>query len=202
MAKRSPRVPAMIVLLGCALAACTGGALDGDGPAAASTPAAAHARTAAPEPSTTDVASLSGPLVDLVPDEVGGVTLRKETLTGPDLVELEPDDAASFAALLKNVEGPLEAFSAVNAVGQGINIVAMRMEGTDGEQLGDAMVGVITAAAGGGAPVETVTIAGKEVRRIAPPDTLPSHVYVTGEVMFVVQADDPALVEEAFAALP
>ncbi|HEV8488899.1 MAG TPA: hypothetical protein VGQ58_03835 [Candidatus Limnocylindrales bacterium] len=201
MANRSLRVPAAVVLIAFALAACTGGASRSDGAELGTTRApATDSAPEASEPAAT--ASLSGPLVDLIPDEIGGISLRKETVAGPDLVELEADDAASFAALLKNVEGPLEAFSAVNAVGQGIKIVAMRMEGTDGGQLGDAMVGVITDAAGGEVPVETVTIAGKEVTRIAPPDTVPSHVYVTGELMFVVQAEDPALVEEALAALP
>jgi hypothetical protein len=37
---------------------------------------------------------------------------------------------------------------------------------------------------------------------VTPAHTAPIHVYVTGEVMFVVRAADTALLEEAFAALP
>jgi hypothetical protein len=203
MAIRSPRVPAAIFIIACALVACGGSASEDDGPTAGSTPVGAQARSAAPEPSAPgDTASLSGPLGDLVPDQIGGFTLRKETVAGPDIGDLDPADAESFAALLKNVDGSPESFSAVTALGPGIAIAAMRMEGTDGGQLGDAMVGVVLDAAEGDAPVADVTVAGKMVKRITPADATPIHVYVIGEVMFVVQADDPALVEEALAALP
>jgi hypothetical protein len=50
--------------------------------------------------------------------------------------------------------------------------------------------------------VEDVTIDGKEVKRVTPPNSVPLHVYVMGEVMFVVQTADAALVAGAFAALP
>jgi hypothetical protein len=203
MANRTRRVPAAVVLIACALVACSGGASDGVEREPASTPGAASAGAPVVDASLpADTAGLSGPLADLVPDQVGGVTLRKETVAGPDIGDLDPADAESFAALLKNVEGSPEAFSAVTALGDGIVMAAMRMEGTDGRQLGDAMVEVVLDAAEGDAPVEDVAVAGKDVKRISPADTTPIHIYVVGEVMFVVQAEDPALVEEALAALP
>ena len=203
MATRSARGLAAAGLILFTLAACGGSSTGSRDPADGSTRAAAPSTASEPEPSSpAESANLSGRLADLIPDVVGGVTLTKETVAGPDLGELEPDDAASFAALLKKVDGLPEDFSAVKAMGKGISIVAMRMEGTDGRQLGEAMIGVVTDAAEGNAPVEDVSVAGKDMKRISPPDTTPIHVYVTGEVMFVVQAADPALVGEAFSALP
>jgi hypothetical protein len=203
MALRSARGLIAAGLLLSALAGCNGLATDSGDRGAGATAATAPSDSSAREQSApAETASLSGRLADLIPDELGGVTLRKETIAGPDIGDLDPADAESFAALLKNVEGSPEAFSAVTAVGPGIAISAMRMEGTDGRQLGDAMVGVVLDAAEGDAPVADVTVAGKAVKRITPVDTTPIHVYVIGEVMFVVQAEDPALVEEALAALP
>jgi hypothetical protein len=144
--------------------------------------------------------AIAGPLGDLLPDEVGGVALAKRTVAGADLGELDPEEAANFAKVLENVDGPLEAFAFVSATGKGITIAAWRMEGTDGRQLGEAFIGFVQGL--GDAKVADVTIGGKEVKRVTPANTTPLHVYVSGEVMFVVQAADPALVEKAFAALP
>jgi hypothetical protein len=194
MAVRSPRAPGAIVLILAAIASC-GGPASGS-PAA--TTASRAASTPTPAPAATP--STAGPLEDLVPDEVGGVPLVKTTVHGADLGELDPQEAANFASVLENVDGPLEAFSAVSATGEGIAIAAWRVEGTDGGQLGEAFIEFILGL--GEALVEDVTIEGKEVERVTPADTTPIHIYVTGEVMFVVQIADAALLEEAFAALP
>jgi hypothetical protein len=196
MATRSLRVPGAVVLILVAIASCNGAASESAGPTA--TVASGSVATQAPPPSATPAGV--GALEDLVPDEVGGVRLVKTTVHGPDLGELDPEEAANFAAVIENVEGPLEAFSAVSGTGEGIAISAWRMEGTDGGQLGEAFIAFVLGL--GEAQVEDITIGGKEVKRVTPTDTTPLHVYVTGEVMFVVQAADPALVEEAFAALP
>lgn len=194
MTTRSARAPGALALLLAAVTACGGAA--SVSPSATATPTAPtpQASAAAATPST------SGPLEDLVPDEIGGIQLVKEIVHGPDLGELDPQEAANYARVLENVDGPLEAFSTVNATGEGLAVAAWRMEGTDGRQLGEAFIGFILGL--GDAQVEDITIDGKEVKRITAPDTDPIHVYVTGEVMFVVQAEDPGLVEEAFAALP
>lgn len=200
MAMRSPRGPAAIVLLLAALAAlgaCGRGASGTESPAGASTPAAtpAGARTSSPTP-----ASASGPLADLLPDEIGGIKLTKRTVLGPDLGELEAEEAANFAKVLANVDGPPEAFAVASATGEGFAIGAWRMEGTDGGQLGESYIAFISGL--GATKVEDVTIGGKDVKRLTPANTTPLHVYVTGEIMFTVQAKDPALVAEAFALLP
>jgi hypothetical protein len=194
MTTRSARAPGALALLLAAVAAC--GGASGSSPAAATPEADATVTPsrAAATPST------SGPLEDLVPDEVGGIKLTKEVVHGPDIGELDPADAANFGKVLENVEGPPEAFTAVSGTGDGLAVAAWRMEGTDGGQLGDAFIGFIMGL--GAAEVEDVTVGGKEMKRVTPANTTPIHIYVTGEVMFVVQAEDPELVEEAFAALP
>lgn len=194
MANRSPRAPGAIVLVLVAIASCSGAA-SGSPSSTAAPPA-----TSIPGPTPAATPNTAGPLEDLVPDEVGGVRLVKTTVHGPDLGELDPQEAANFAKVLENVDGPLEAFSAVSGTGDGIAIAAWRVEGTDGRQLGEAFIGFILGL--GDAEVDDITIGGKEVKRVTPADTNPIHIYVTGEVMFVVQAADAALVEEAFAALP
>jgi len=195
MTTRSARAPGALALLLAAVSAC-GGSTSGASPAAATPEADA---TVAPSRAVA-TPSTSGPLEDLVPDEVGGIKLTKEVVHGPDIGELDPADAANFGKVLENVEGPPEAFTAVSGTGDGLVVAAWRMEGTDGAQLGDAFIGFVLEV--GAAEVEDVTIDGKDVKRVTPANTTPIHVYVTGEVMFVVSADDPELVEEAFAALP
>ncbi|MEX2011443.1 MAG: hypothetical protein WEF51_04300 [Chloroflexota bacterium] len=195
MAIRSPRLPGAIVVVVVAIASCNGAASTASPSATAVSTAVSTQR---PPPSATPASA--GALEDLVPDEVGGIRLTKTTVHGPDLGELDPEEAANFAKVLENVEGPLEAFSAVSGTGEGLAISAWRMEGTDGGQLGEAFIGFVLGL--GEAPVQDVTIGGKEVKRVTPANTTPLNIYVTGEVMFVVQAADPQLVEEAFAALP
>ena len=194
MTTRSARAPGALALLLAAVAAC--GGTSGSSPAAATPEADATVTPsrAAATPST------SGPLEDLVPDEVGGIRLTKAAVHGPDIGELDPEEAANYGKVLENVEGPPEAFTAVSGTGEGLVVAAWRMEGTDGGQLGDAFIGFIMGV--GAAEVEDVTVGGKEMKRVTPADTTPIHIYVTGEVMFIVQAEDPELVEEAFAALP
>lgn len=194
MAARSPRAPGAIVLILVAIAACNGPASTSP----ASTAASPAASTPTPAPAATP--TTAGPLEDLVPDEIGGVALVKTTVHGADLGELDPQEAANFASVLENVDGPLEAFSAVSAAGDGIAIAAWRVEGTDGRQLGEAFIGFILGL--GEATVEDIAIGAREVMRVTPADTTPIHIYVTGEVMFVVQIEDATLLEEAFAALP
>lgn len=201
MAMRSPRAPAVIVLVLAAatvLSACGGGAADSERPTgAASAPAAtsADARGSSPTP-----VSASGPLADLLPDEVSGIELKKRTVLGPDIGDLEADEAANFAKILENVDGQPEAFAVASATGEGLAIGAWRMEGTDGGQLGESYIAFISGSSE--TTVEDETIGGKDVKRVTPADTTPIHVYVTGEIMFTVQAADPALVEEAFSLLP
>jgi len=196
MAIRSLRVPGVVVLMLAAIASCSGAATS------TASPTANAASTAEPTPATSAVTTpaAGGALEDLVPTEVGGVRLVKKTIHGPDIGELDPEEAANFAKVLENVDGPLEAFSVVTATGTGLSISAWRMEGTDGGQLGDAFIAFVLGL--GDAEVKDITVGGKEVKRVASAGPKPLHVYVLGEVMFVVQAEDQALVEEAFAALP
>jgi hypothetical protein len=194
---RSPRGPAAILLVVAGIAACGGASSDSAAQITPVPPTPAQ-RTTAATPAATP--TTSGPLEDLIPDEIGGVPLREESIAGADLGELDPAQAANYAKVLEKVDGPLEAFAVVNAEGEGITIAAWRVEGTDGRQLGEAYIAYILGR--GAATVEDVTIGDKEIKRVTPANTQAIHVYVSGEVMFVVQAADTALLEETFAALP
>lgn len=197
MPNRSARGPAAILLIVVGIAACGGATSDSAAPTTPA-PATPAQRTTAATPAATP--TTSGPLEDLIPDEISGVPLRKESIAGADLGELDPAVAANYAKVLEKVDGPLEAFAVVNAEGEGITIAAWRVEGTDGGQLGDAYIAFILGL--GQATVEDVTVGDKEVKRVTPANSQPIHVYVTGEVMFVVQAADATLLKEAFVALP
>ena len=189
-------MPGAIVLVLLVIASCSGAASESD--SATATPASPEVSTREPSAAVTPLSAAA--LEDLVPNEVGGVRLVKKIVHGPDIGELDPEEAANFAKVLENVEGPLEAFAAVSATGPGVAISAWRMEGTDGGQLGDAFIAFVQGL--GAAAVKDITIAGKEVKQVSPANTTPLNIYVMGEVMFVVQAEDQAVVEEAFAALP
>jgi hypothetical protein len=196
MAIRSAAGTAAIVLILAAVAACGGASGSPKATASSSpveTPTAAGASSPTP-PST------AGPLEDLLPDEVDGIALTTKTILGPDIGELEPAEAANFGAILQNVDGPPESFAVASATGEGLAIAAWRMEGTDGRQLGESYIGFIVGSSA--TKVEDITIGGKAVKRVTPASTTPLHVYVTGEVMFVVQAAKPELVPEVFAVLP
>jgi hypothetical protein len=197
MAIRSRRASGTIVLLVLVIAACSGATSGSASPTATPEPTTAASD---PGPAASVTPAPGGALEDLVPSQVGGIQLVKRTVHGPDIGELDPEEAANFAKVLENVEGPLEAFASVSATGPGLAISAWRMEGTDGGQLGDAFIAFVQGL--GKAEVTDVTIGGKEVKRITPANTTPLQVYVMGEVMFVVQAEDEAVVEEAFALLP
>ena len=201
MAMRSSRGPVAIVLLlaaAAALGACGGAASESADPRA--TPSTPEATPGDAVGSSPTPVGASGPLADLLPDEVSGIELKKRTVLGPDLGEIDADEAASIAKVLANVDGPPEAFAVASATGEGLAIGAWRMEGTDGGQLGESFIAFILGQ--GEATVEDITIGGKDVKRVTPVNTDPLHVYVTGEIMFTVQAAQPALVEEAFALLP
>jgi hypothetical protein len=196
MAPRSARVPAAVVLILAAVAACGGRS---GSPAAVAAPSQAAA-TRAVDASSPVPPTVSGPVDDLLPNEIAGVTLTKRTIHGPDIADLDAAEAANFGAILQNVDGPPEAFAVTSATGDGLAVSAWRMEGTEGGQLGDSFIAFVSGQ--GESEVEDITIEGKAVKRITPADTAPLHVYVVDEVMFVVQSTNPELVPEVFAVLP
>lgn len=197
MAIRSPRAPGAVVLVFLVTAACSGAASESTGPTVTPEPTSAVSDSA---PAASATPAADGAMEDLLPAEVGGIRLVKRTVHGPDIGELDAEEAANFGKILENVEGPLEAFATVSATGPGVAISAWRMEGTDGGQLGDAFIGFVQGQ--GKALVTDVTIGGKEAKRVTPANTTPLYIYVMGEVMFVVQAEDEAIVVEVLAALP
>jgi hypothetical protein len=196
MPTRSPRVPAAVVLMIAALTACGGrssSAVPTVAPSQVTATTASDATTPAPP-------SVAGPLEDMLPNEIAGIRLTKRTVHGPDIGDLEAAEAANFGAILQNVDGPPESFAVTSATGEGLAVAAWRMEGTDGGQLGDSFIGFVSRQ--GQTKVEDVTIEGRNVKRVTPANTAPIHVYVVGEVMFVVQSTKPELVPEVFAVLP
>jgi hypothetical protein len=177
--------------------------------------------TEVPEPS-----SIGDPVLQaLIPSTVGDAEMVVDVYTAGDLAADDPDDpgaAASLAELGSLVEAhgaSLDDVSFANAyfatdTAYG-DLFAIRVAGTDVAGFKDELTDLILQIPD---PVRTAsTIAGKDVTVVTEPATPedspaasedpfelplpPSYVYPSGEVLFIVSADEPEL-SQLFEQLP
>jgi hypothetical protein len=164
-----------------------------------------------PEPSPTEGAveepSLepgAGDLADLLPEEVGGITINYQHASGEavfgsegvtpevqaffDRVGASPDDLSSAFGF---------AFDAEAATG--VSIVAFRVEGSDESTLRTEFLGVMEEE--GEVIGEETTVSGKSVHTFGEAGSS-GFLYVNDDVVYIVAGDPPTIAEEALAALP
>jgi hypothetical protein len=200
------------LILAAALAACSSPATSSQQPsAAASTPSPA-ASTGAPEASATSEATPAAsvvvpsmgagtPLVDLLPNELGGEATQKHAFVGDDLSALDASSAMVFGSL-QNVLGSAASDMTIGTASNSrASIIAIRVEGKSAQEVGDAMIAGRTLNAT--TTKDELDLGGKHVVKvtttIAP---LPFYMYGTGDVSFTIAAADETIVAEALSKLP
>jgi hypothetical protein len=214
------RIAAAMLALGLILAACGGAstASSSAAPAAATAVPATEAPTDSPEPESeapteTEAVESEGiepslmpgaaaDLEALLPDEAGGVTFAKQSFDGAalgaaglgiDVGALGPILEASDKTLA-DVRAAVAAPVGASAAEQGA-IVAIQVDGLEGDKLVDAMTG------GGASSLTKKTIAGKEVLT-AGAGGFNVVIYVKDDVLFEILLASDELTEAIVAALP
>jgi hypothetical protein len=141
------------------------------------------------------------PLIDLVPDELGGVTLQKLALDGSDLSSLDAASAIVFEQVV-TVLGVESADMTIGvANGSTASVIAIRVTGATAAQIGEAMIAGRTLNAT--TTREDLTIAGKPVIKVTTTtSSVPFYVYGAGDVSFTIAATDETIVAEALSKLP
>lgn len=211
--KRAPASSLVALLMLMVMAACS----SGSSPAASATtaPASEAAASDTPEPSEDVAASFgalpsfgegAGDLADVLPTEVGGITLEYSHMSG-DEVFSDEQMTPEAEAFLDEVGGdPSRISSAFGfafdmSAGTGLSIVAFRIEGADEGTLKSAYITALEAQ--GDVPVgEEATVAGKTVTLIGFEEATNGYLYVHDDVLFLISGEPVSLAEEALQALP
>lgn len=208
-----------VVLVAIVAAACSGGggsSPDASGTAAPASQAAPESQAAASVPALPSLgASIpalpsfnegAGDLADVLPTEVGGITLEYSHSSG-DEVFSDEDMTPEAEQFLNDVGGdPSRISSAIGfafdmSTGTGLSIVAFRVEGADEASLRSAYINALESE--GDIPVgEEATVAGKTVTLIGFDDATNGYLYVRDDVVFLVSGEPIELANEALAALP
>jgi hypothetical protein len=209
------------VVLAAAIAAC-GGAAPSSQPAtetsnaATPTPSAAGSGAAessppseaTPPPEATPAESVAvpslaadTPLVDLLPDEIGGEATQKVALVGSDLSALDPSAAMVFGSLLNVLGSPDGDMTIGLASNSRASVIAIRVVGKSALDVGEAMI--VGRALNATTTREDLNLGGKPVVKVTTTTaTVPFYVYGTGDVSFTVAGVDEAIVAEALSKLP
>jgi hypothetical protein len=212
------RFAAAVLALGLILAACGGSSTASPTAAPATAVPATEAPTDSTEPASeapteteavesegTEPSLVPGAAADLealLPDEAGGVTFAKQSFDGAalgaaglgiDVGALGPILEASDKTLA-DVRAAVAAPVGASAAEQGA-IVAIQVDGLEGDKLVDAMTG------GGASSLTKKTIAGKEVLT-AGAGGFNVVIYVKDDVLFEILLASDELTEAIVAALP
>jgi hypothetical protein len=169
----------------------------------APTEAAPSTTTSAPPAASVVVPSLSAdtPLVDLLPDELGGTAMQKVALTGSDLSSIDPSAAMVFGSL-QNVLGTADADMTIGAASSAkASVIAIRVKGKSAQVIGDAMIA--GRALNATTTKDELDLGGKHVVKVTTTTApVPFYVYGTGDVSFTISAVDETIVAEALSKLP
>lgn len=201
------------ILLALLLLVAAGCASDTGSSAEASEAAATEEPT--PEPTPTDepsedagdpsLAPGAGDLADLLPEEVGGLTLEYAHSSGAQVFDSTgtTPEAIEFldrvGATPDNVSSAF-GFSFDPEAQEGVSIVAFRVEGADEGQLRDGFLSVFEEE--GSTVGEETTLGGKTVRQIGDAEATTGYLYVHDDVVYLVSGEPVGLAEEALQLLP
>jgi hypothetical protein len=145
-------------------------------------------------------------LVAALPTEVGAITLISDSATGGTILGEDQGSRAILAALRAADKEPedLRVAQAYDETGESdLSILAVTVEGLPVDETEQIVLDSWLAATGAGVTKDTVTLDGETWTRIDYGDggTL-DYVLRSGPNVFVVTTADPALAEQAAAALP
>jgi len=216
--RRSRSVLVLGATLGLALAACSGAA--SPSPAAVTSPSAT---SASPSPSPASASSPSpaaasasarvlpslslhgdAALEAMLPDQVGGTTLQKFSFQGAGAFSSGASGSQELQDALGQIgKSPNDvSFAVAASTDSGVTIGAFRVNGADANNVVSAFIQA-GQKANPGTTVSDASMSGKSVKKVVDPsETKPTYVYAHGDVMFFVQADSDALLNEVFSKLP
>lgn len=169
---------------------------------------AAPAASSPAAPSDTRLAELEA----LVPEYFAGLPLRENMQAAPGellLLRMDDDERAVFEALLADNDKTLADYAAANIVvriddTRVVVIQPHRVTGIDAAATLETW-GDILGLNAERPTIDTATIAGREVVRVADdarPDFPVLHLFAGGDVVWMVVAEDDAVIEAAVRALP
>lgn len=146
----------------------------------------------------------------LLPVKVGDVALERLSLTGPDFYSTGTDETRGrLDEMLTNLGKTVSDLSVADAGDPtGIAVLevgAFRVAGADSTQLLAEWVASNQAAGAGRIQVSNVTLDGRALTKLVDtgrPIGGTIHAFVKGDVIFLVDADDQALLSSALAQLP
>jgi len=136
----------------------------------------------------------------LLPDELGGVTVRKQSVSGTTFLATGMAGAAALEALLELLGKSADDLSVGFGTTTAVTIFAYRIDGLPAEQL---FAGFETAlAAAPSVTLTDATVGGRSVKVVTSP-TETTYAYLGGDAVFIIGGTvTPALLEEAVLKLP
>ena len=198
------------VLAGCGSTAAPSPSAAADlpgGATASASPSAASAASPTPEPSVDRHGAAD--LEARLPDEIAGVALARVSLTGTDFMSLGDEagqsQMGSFLAGLGKTAADLAVAEAYDPAGilvfkEGL----FRVAGADPVQLLDLWVASQQAATSNRLQVSNTTVAGRSVTRLTDPSREvggTTYAIADGDTLWLIAADDAALLEEALGKI-
>lgn len=201
---RTTTAPALAVTLALALAACGGTTASptptptaSPSPTPEVTPSPTESETAATDAPTDGGSTITGSLLDVLPDEVGG--FPRQEIPGLEAI-IEPMLAQSGV----DAEDADFAFASWGDGTDALIVTAMRIPGLDQAQL-ELLARLMSSSQAGETDfeAETVTVGGKQVLRMSGPDVpAAAYVYFAGDAFFSVIGESTDLAEELLSQLP
>lgn len=152
----------------------------------------------------------------LLPDELGGTTVAKLSMSGDDFVRGGGESAADFLAVLSQSGWSPAELSVAFASTSDVILAAYRVNDVDASLFFEAFRSTLEEA--GPVSVTDVTFGGKPVKKFVPNDGDTIYLYPSGDVLFSIDATDERgfltdaqgflvddfdeLLNEAFSKLP
>jgi hypothetical protein len=194
---RTRLLPAGLLALLMVATACSSGASTTPSASVAASSEAAVQSSAAAETdaATASPAPATGPLADLIPDDLNGVA--------PQIIDAGDNPMMAQALAAAGIDATDFEYI-IGTYGTGadaVTVSAMRVPGVDESTLQTLAQQLSGAAAGGG--LESTTVGGKSVLQVTGSSTPgTAYLYVTGGAVFTVIGTDEAQVGQLLAELP
>jgi hypothetical protein len=137
----------------------------------------------------------------LLPDEIGGQIVVKQSLSGAAIVNSGLGAATTIESMLDEVDASIDDVSvAIGVAGNSIIVFAYEIDGVSAGRVFDGFLAALPSGGAGG--LTTVTVAGRSVTQVVAAGET-TYVYPAGDVMFVVGGTlTPEQLEDAVSQLP
>lgn len=136
----------------------------------------------------------------MLPDQLGGATVRKQSVTGATFLATGMAGVAALRQLLEDLGKSPDDLSVGFGTTTAVTIIAYRIDGIPAEELFAGFEEALASAPS--ATLTDQTVGGRNVKVVTSP-TETTYVYFGGDVVFIIGGTvTPALLEEAVLQLP